>query len=166
MGRYDIKPADGSRRSRKRVGRGPGSGTGKTAGRGSKGQKSRSGYTNRAWFEGGQMPLQRRVPKRGFKNPFKTVYEVVNVGDLDRVKTDEIDKGVLKEAGLIRSEKLLVKLLGDGKIERKVNVTVEAFSASAREAIEAAGGRCNIIETTRRDFRSKPKQETKQPETG
>ena len=166
MGRYDIKPADGSRRTRKRVGRGPGSGRGKTAGRGTKGQKSRSGYTKRAWFEGGQMPLQRRVPKRGFKNPFKTVYEVVNIGELDRVKTDEIDKGVLKEAGLIRSEKLPVKLLGTGKIDRKLNVTVEAFSVSAREAIEAAGGSCTTIESTRRDFRSRQKQEPKQPETG
>ena len=160
MGRYEIKPADGSRKSRKRVGRGPGSGTGKTAGKGTKGQKARSGYSGRAWFEGGQMPLQRRVPKRGFKNPFKTTYEVVNLGDLDRVQGDEVDKDALKDAGLIRSRNVPVKILGNGKIERKLNVTVDAFSASAREAIEAAGGKCNTIEIPRDDLRSGRKQET------
>lgn len=154
MGRYDIKPADGSRHSRRRVGRGQGSGTGKTAGKGMKGQKSRAGYKRRAWFEGGQMPLQRRVPKRGFKNPFKTTYEVVNLGDLQKVTESEIDKKVLAEVGLIRSEKNLVKLLGDGEIKRKLNVTVDAFSSSARQAIEDAGGRCITLESRRNSSRS------------
>ncbi len=148
MGRYEIQPADGSRRPRKRVGRGPGSGLGKTAGRGAKGQKSRAGYARRDWFEGGQMPLQRRVPKRGFKNPFRTVFEVVNLADLDRVEGVEIDKERLAEAGLIRSAKNPVKLLGRGKIDRNVNVIVDAFSASAREAVEAAGGTCTPLSAT------------------
>lgn len=155
MGRYEMNPAEGSRQTRKRIGRGPGSGTGKTAGKGHKGQRARSGYSRRAWFEGGQMPLQRRVPKRGFKNPFRTVYEVVNVGDLERVEAEHVDKETLKEAGLIRSINVPVKMLGNGKLEKTFNVTVEAFSASARTAIEAAGGTCTVIQTVRRDFRSK-----------
>ena len=155
MGRYEMNPAEGSRQTRKRIGRGPGSGTGKTAGKGHKGQRARSGYSRRAWFEGGQMPLQRRVPKRGFKNPFRTAYDVVNVGDLERIKTEQIDKEVLKEAGLIRSTNMPVKVLGNGKLDRSVNVTVDAFSASARTSIEAAGGVCTVIQTDRRDFRTK-----------
>ncbi|MFC1629104.1 50S ribosomal protein L15 [Gemmatimonadota bacterium] len=157
MGRYEINPSEGSRQTRKRIGRGTGSGTGKTSGKGHKGQKARSGYKQRAWFEGGQMPLQRRVPKRGFKNPFRTAYDVVNVGDLERVKTEQIDKEALKEAGLIRSSDILVKVLGNGKLDKTVNVTVDAFSASARTAIETAGGTCTVIQTDRRDFRSKRK---------
>jgi len=145
MGRYNIQPADGSRRTRKRVGRGPGSGTGKTAGKGMKGQKARSGYTHRAWFEGGQMPLQRRVPKRGFKNPFRREYQVVNLDDLGRITAAEIDKEVLAEAGVIRSADGMVKLLADGTIDRKVHVTVDAFSAAARTAVEAAGGSCTAL---------------------
>ncbi|MFC1545421.1 50S ribosomal protein L15 [Gemmatimonadota bacterium] len=155
MGRYEINPSVGSRQTRKRIGRGTGSGTGKTAGKGHKGQKARSGYSQRAWFEGGQMPLQRRVPKRGFKNPFRTTYDIVNVGDLERVKTEQIDKEALKDAGLIRSANGLVKVLGNGKLDKSVNVTVDAFSASARTAIEAAGGSCTVIQTDRRDFRAK-----------
>ncbi len=155
MGRYEMNPAEGSRQTRKRIGRGPGSGTGKTAGKGHKGQRARSGYSRRAWFEGGQMPLQRRVPKRGFKNPFRTVYDVVNVGDLVRVKAEQVDKETLKEAGLIRSINIPVKILGNGKLEKSVSVTVEAFSTSARTAIEAAGGTCTVIKTDRRDFRAK-----------
>ena len=146
MGRYEIKPADGSRQSRKRIGRGPGSGTGKTAGKGTKGQKSRSGHSQRAWFEGGQMPLQRRVPKRGFTNIFKVSYQVVNLSDLERIKGDEVDKKILKETRLIRSVNKPVKLLGNGTIQKKYNVTVDAFSVSAREAIEAAGGTCVVME--------------------
>ncbi len=145
MGRYNIQPADGSRRPRKRVGRGPGSGYGKTAGRGTKGQKARSGHTQRAWFEGGQMPLQRRVPKRGFKNPFRRIYEVVNLDDLGRLTQTEIDKQVMADAGLIRSADGLVKLLGNGKIDKKVHVTVDACSDSARRAVEAAGGTCTAL---------------------
>jgi len=166
MGRYEIKPSEGSRQTRKRIGRGPGSSTGKTAGKGMKGQKSRSGYSHRAWFEGGQMPLQRRVPKRGFKNPFRREYEVVNLGDLDRIKGSDVSKEALAEAGLIRSVNADVKILGNGMLEKSVNVTVEAFSATAREAIEAAGGSCTVIEKTRRDFRVKRTPENNQPEAG
>jgi len=146
MGRYEIKPADGSRQPRKRIGRGPGSGTGKTAGKGHKGQKARSGYSQRAWFEGGQMPLQRRVPKRGFTNIFKVTYQVVNLSDLERINSDEVDKKILKKTRLIRSVNKPVKLLGDGTIQKKYKVTVDAFSVSAREAIEAAGGTCIATE--------------------
>jgi large subunit ribosomal protein L15 len=104
------------------------------------------------------MPLQRRVPKRGFKNPSRRSYEVVNVGELGRVGTDEVDKKALKDAGLIRSMNMPVKLLGSSKLERKFNVTVEAFSASAREAIESAGGKCNVIESSRVDFKTRQEQ--------
>ncbi|MFC1544040.1 50S ribosomal protein L15 [Gemmatimonadota bacterium] len=142
MGRYEIKPADGSRSNRKRLGRGPGSGRGKTAGKGHKGQKARSGHKNRPWFEGGQMPLQRRVPKRGFTNPFHKVFQVVNLKDLEKVKGGEIDRAALREVGLIRSVGKPVKILGEGSIERKVTVRVDAFSEAARRAIEAAGGSC------------------------
>ncbi len=166
MGRYEIKPSEGSRQTRKRIGRGVGSGTGKTAGKGHKGQKARSGYSQRAWFEGGQMPLQRRVPKRGFKNPFRKVFEVVNLADLERIKGSDVSKEALVEAGLIRSVGTDVKILGNGKIEKSVNVTVEAFSSSAREAIEAAGGSCTVIEKSRRNFRVKRTPENNQPEAG
>ena len=156
MGRYDIKPADGSRRARKRVGRGTGSGYGKTAGKGTKGQKSRSGYKQRAWFEGGQMPLQRRVPKRGFTNIFKVPYQVVNLGDLERVKGDVVTKEILEECRLIRSASKPVKLLGNGDIHKKYDVTVDAFSASARKAIEDAGGTCTALEPPKPARTEKP----------
>jgi large subunit ribosomal protein L15 len=144
MGRYKIKPAEGSRTPVKRLGRGPGSGLGKTAGKGHKGQKARSGHKNRAWFEGGQMPLQRRVPKRGFKNPFRKAYQVVNLGDLQKLEVDTVDQHLLAEAGLVRSADQPVKVLGGGEISRKVAVTADAFSESARQAIEAAGGNCMV----------------------
>ena len=156
MARYKIKPADGSRGSRKRLGRGAGSGKGKTAGKGTKGQKSRSGHTYRAWFEGGQMPLQRRVPKRGFKNPFRTSYQVVNLGDLERVGKADIDKQALEDAGLIRHADEPVKILGDGELKEKVNVTADAFSGTARRAIEEAGGSVTILEG-RKKYTRKPK---------
>jgi large subunit ribosomal protein L15 len=105
------------------------------------------------------MPLQRRVPKRGFKNPFRTVYEVVNVGDLGRLETAEVTKAALHEAGLIRSTDLDVKVLGKGKLDKAVNVTVEAFSAGARNAIETAGGTCTVLRKERRDFRMKQASE-------
>jgi len=149
MGRYVIKPAEGSRRSGKRIGRGIGSGYGKTAGKGTKGQKSRSGHKHRAWFEGGQMPLQRRIPKRGFRNIFRIPYQVVNLKDLMRVKGGVIDKEALAEAGLIRSAKKPVKLLGGGEVQKKLKVTVDAITASARRAIEDAGGSCTILRISR-----------------
>jgi large subunit ribosomal protein L15 len=137
---HELTPAKGSKHSRKRVGRGPGSGLGKTAGKGHKGQKSRSGYARQAGFEGGQMTLIRRVPKRGFTNLFKTTYSVVNLsqlGDFDREVTPE----TLAQRGLVRSG-ALVKVLGDGDIGKPLTVVAHKFSRSARAKIEAAGGSC------------------------
>lgn len=140
----DLSPAPGSKRSRKRVGRGPGSGTGKTAGRGHKGQKSRSGHSQRAGFEGGQMPLVRRVPKRGFTNIFRTEYEVVNIGRLATVEGD-VTPETLAAHGLVKSGRR-VKVLADGEITGAVKVSAHKFSRAAREKIEAAGGTCEVIE--------------------
>jgi large subunit ribosomal protein L15 len=137
---HELTPAKGSKHSKKRVGRGPGSGLGKTAGKGHKGQKSRSGYARQTGFEGGQMTLIRRVPKRGFTNLFKTTYSVVNLsqlGDFDR----EVNPQSLYERGLVRSG-ALVKVLGDGEIGKPLTVTAHKFSRSARAKIEAAGGSC------------------------
>jgi large subunit ribosomal protein L15 len=140
-----LKPADGAKKVKKRLGRGTGSGTGKTAGRGSKGQKSRSGAKHRAWFEGGQMPLQRRIPKRGFTNIFKKRYQVVNLNDLNSLKGDQVNVDDLAKARLIRRKNVPVKVLGDGKIERKVEVHAHAFSKSAVKKLEAAGGKAVLI---------------------
>ena len=137
---HELAPAKGSTQKRKRVGRGPGSGLGKTAGRGHKGQKSRSGYSGNLGFEGGQMPLIRRVPKRGFNNIFRTEYEVVNVAQLASLE-GEVTPQVLAELGLVRKGKL-VKVLGDGEITRAIAVVAHKFSKSARTKIEAAGGSC------------------------
>ena len=142
----DLAPAPGAKKSRKRVGRGAGSGLGKTAGRGHKGQKSRSGGGTPPWFEGGQMPLQRRVPKRGFTNIFKKRYMVVNVGDLDRFpEGSEVGLQELIEAGLVRKVYDGVKRLADGEITRPLTVKVHKASASAISRIEAAGGRVELI---------------------
>lgn len=141
----NLKPKKGARRPRKRVGRGPGSGHGKTAGRGEKGQKSRSGYSRRHGFEGGQMPLQRRIPKRGFNNAiFKTEYAVLNLSDLEaRFEAGAtIDRQALRDAGLIKSPHKKIKVLGDGDLTKKLTVHADRFSKSAREKIEAAGGSC------------------------
>jgi large subunit ribosomal protein L15 len=140
---HELSPAKGSRRSRKRVGRGPGSGTGKTAGRGHKGQKSRSGYSRRLGFEGGQMPLIRRVPKRGFTNIFRKEVAVVNLRDLSDFE-GEITPETLAERGLVRSG-LPVKVLGDGEVSSALSVKAHKFSQSARAKIEAAGGSCEEL---------------------
>jgi large subunit ribosomal protein L15 len=137
---HTLTPAKGSKHSRKRVGRGPGSGLGKTAGKGHKGQKSRSGYASRAGFEGGQMPLIRTMPKRGFTNLFKTSYAVVNLHQLDGFE-GEVTPESLVEHGLVRSG-ALVKVLGDGDLSRPLVVVAHKFSRSARAKIEAAGGSC------------------------
>jgi large subunit ribosomal protein L15 len=143
---HDLSPADGSKSKRKRVGRGPGSGLGKTAGRGEKGQKSRSGYSKRPGFEGGQMPLVRRLPKRGFTNIFRVEYAVINVGDLAEGSTgSEVTPESLAADGLVRRGKPL-KVLGDGEIDRAIQVKAHAFSASARAKIEAAGGACEELD--------------------
>lgn len=141
---HELSPAKGSKRARKRVGRGPGSGIGKTSGRGEKGQKSRSGHSHRDGFEGGQMPLIRRVPKRGFTNIFKTEYAVVNLSQLAELEGD-ITPESLAEVGLVRSGKP-VKVLGDGEIGKALKVTANKFSKSARSKIEAAGGTCEELQ--------------------
>jgi large subunit ribosomal protein L15 len=141
---HDLSPAKGSKHSKKRVGRGPGSGLGKTAGRGEKGQKSRTGYSSRPGFEGGQMPLVRRVPKRGFTNIWRSEYAVVNLSQLAELEGD-VTPDSLREAGLIRRGRK-VKVLGDGEIGKPLHVVADKFSKSAREKIEAAGGRCEELQ--------------------
>jgi len=141
---HDLSPADGSRKSPKRVGRGPGSGTGKTAGRGHKGQKSRSGYSRRRGFEGGQMPLVRRVPKRGFTNIFRTEYEVINLDRLEGLE-GEVTLERLVEMGLVGKGQS-VKILGAGEISQALNIQAHKFSKSAKAKIEAAGGKCEVID--------------------
>lgn len=143
---HDLSPPAGSHRSRKRVGRGPGSGTGKTAGRGQKGQKARSGGALKPGFEGGQMPLQRRIPKRGFTPLNRVEYQVVNLRDLDRVESAEITPETLRKGGLIGSLTVPVKILGTGEVARALDVTAHKFSGSARAKIEAAGGTVSVIE--------------------
>jgi large subunit ribosomal protein L15 len=139
----NLKPKKGARHSKKRVGRGPGSGQGKTAGRGEKGQKSRSGFSRMLGFEGGQMPLHRRLPKRGFTNIFKKEHAVVNVSELERFDNGAtVDEAALRKAGLVKGRAEGVKILGDGKLTKKLNVHATKFSASARKQIEAAGGSC------------------------
>ncbi len=144
---HNLRPAAGAKRSRKRVGRGPGSGNGKTAGRGHKGQKSRSGYSRRYGFEGGQMPLVRRIPKRGFFNVFRVDYQVVNLRDLDRVfeDGDEVNPTTLVEKGLIRRGPKPVKILATGDLSKKLSIVADKFSGSARSKIEAAGGTCETV---------------------
>jgi len=143
-----LKPKKGARHAKKRVGRGPGSGHGKTAGRGEKGQKSRSGFSRMTGFEGGQMPLHRRLPKRGFTNIFKKEHAVVNVSDLERFDNGAtVDEGMLRKAGLVKGQTPNgIKVLGDGKLSKKLTVHAAKFSASARKQIEAAGGTCQEIE--------------------
>ncbi len=141
---HELSPAKGSKHSRKRVGRGPGSGLGKTAGKGEKGQRSRSGYSRRPGFEGGQMPLLRRVPKRGFTNNFKVEYAVVNVSDLADFEGTVTPEALL-ERGLVRRGQP-VKILGNGELSKAVTVSAHKFSGSARAKIEAAGGRCEELQ--------------------
>ncbi len=140
---HELGPKKGSRFKRKRVGRGPGSGTGKTAGRGHKGQRSRSGFSHRAGFEGGQMPLVRRVPKRGFTNIFRIEYSTVNVSTLESLD-GEVSPESLLERGMVRRGKP-VKILGDGEISKALTVRAHKFSRSAKEKIEAAGGTCEEL---------------------
>ena len=140
---HDLSPAPGSKHSRKRVGRGPGSGLGKTAGRGHKGGQSRAGYSLRPGFEGGQMPLIRRVPKRGFHNQFRVEYAVVNVSQLADLGAT-VGPDLLVERGLIHRGRP-VKVLGNGELKKAVAVSAHKFSASARAKIEAAGGRCEEL---------------------
>ncbi len=143
----NLKPKKGSRHAKKRVGRGPGSGHGKTASRGEKGQKSRSGFSRMLGFEGGQMPLHRRLPKRGFTNIFKKDFAVVNVSDLERFDNGaSVDEAALRHAGLVKGQHDGVKILGDGTLSKKLMVSATKFSKSAREIIEKAGGTCQEIQ--------------------
>lgn len=142
----DLSPSRGSRKKKKRVGRGPGSGHGKTSCRGHKGQKARSGGSVSPGFEGGQMPLQRRLPKRGFTNIFKKEYSLVNIGDLNRFEPDsEIDSDSFLSTGLIKKSDSMVKLLGNGEISVPLIIKVNRVSKTAREKVEAAGGKVEII---------------------
>ena len=140
---HNLQPAIGSNKERKRIGRGPGSGSGGTAGRGHKGAKSRSGYSRKIGFEGGQMPLQRRVPKFGFNNINRVEYKAINLDALETLAAaknlEKITVADLRDAGLV-SKKALVKILGNGKLTRKLDVEADAFSKKAEEAIKAAGG--------------------------
>ncbi|MFQ5900388.1 MAG: 50S ribosomal protein L15 [Thermodesulfobacteriota bacterium] len=141
-----LKPPEGSIKNKKRVGRGNGSGHGKTCGKGHKGYKSRAGGKVPRGYEGGQMPIQRRVPKRGFTNIFKTKYSIVKVGDLSLFKGSEvIDIQALRGRGLVRKKDSLVKILGDGMIGFPVTVRAHKFSISAQEKIETAGGKVEVI---------------------
>lgn len=142
----DLKPAPGSKHKRKRVGRGPGSGHGKTACRGTKGQKSRAGAKISPGFEGGQMPLIRRLPKRGFNNPFGKRYSIINLRDLNRFPAGTVvDAELLKQAGLVKKNATHIKLLGQGEVKVPLTVRVQAVSSKAKAVIEAQGGTVEVI---------------------
>ena len=142
----ELSPAPGSTHADKRIGRGHGSGQGKTAGKGHKGQKARAGRGMRIGFEGGQMPLQRRVPKRGFVNIFATTYANVNVAALNVFEDGaEVDLDALKKAGLVKKAYDGVKVLGDGELTKKITVKAAAYSKAAKQKIEAAGGKAEVI---------------------
>lgn len=141
-----LQPAPGARKNPKRIGRGPGSGNGKTAARGEKGQKSRSGYSRKRGFEGGQMPLKRRVPKRGFTNIFRTEYRTVNVDRLNELPAGStVTPETLQSAGLLRKGREPVKILGNGEIKVALTVRAHKYTGSAAEKIKAAGGTAEVI---------------------
>lgn len=149
MNLHNLKPANGSTHAERRIGRGPGSGLGGTSTRGHKGAKARSGYKRKIGFEGGQMPLQRRVPKFGFKNINHKEYSVINLSDLQSLVEAncyaKIGIAELRAAGLVKGKEILVKVLGNGELKAKIDVEANAFSKSAEEAIKAAGGNVTII---------------------
>lgn len=142
----ELSPQEGSKKRPKRVGRGPGSGHGKTSGKGHKGQKARSGGGKGAGFEGGQMPLVRRVPKRGFVNIFKKDYSIINLSSLGGFDGKEaITPGLLKEAGIIKRSAMAIKVLGDGDIDKPLTIMAHKFSKSALQKIQAAGGKAEVL---------------------
>ncbi|NRA64433.1 MAG: 50S ribosomal protein L15 [Pseudobacteriovorax sp.] len=142
----NLTPAKGSNKNKKRLGRGPGSGLGKTAGKGHKGQKARKGGKVAPGFEGGQMPLYRRLPKRGFKNPFRVEFNAVNLDTLNRFEAGStITPETLEQAGLIRKPGKPIKLLGRGSLEKSMTISLHKFSASAKAAVEKAGGKAEEI---------------------
>ena len=139
-----LTPVPGSTKNRKRVGRGPGSGLGRTSGRGEKGAQARSGFKRRPWFEGGQMALARRLPKRGFTNLFRKEFQIVNIEAIENLGLDTVDAQILADNGLVRSALKPIKILADGELKLKVTVTASAFSESAKEQIEQAGGTATV----------------------
>ena len=145
MNLSDLQPPKGQNHRTKRVGRGFGSGMGKTSGRGENGQKSRSGYSRRRGFEGGQMPLIRRVPKRGFHNPFRKEFAAVNVGRLEQLEGDTFNPDVLEKSGVVKKLGDGLKILGGGELSRPLTVAAHRFSASAKEKIEKAGGKVEVL---------------------
>lgn len=145
MNLENLKPPKGSKTDRKRLGRGSGSGTGKTSGRGHKGQRSRSGSKRRRGFEGGQMPLHRRLPKFGFTNIFKKEFQIVNLADLARCETGEVSPETLKAAGLIKKTTVPVKILGNGNVDKAYSVKAAAFTKTAVTKLEAAGGKAEVV---------------------
>lgn len=140
-----LKPAPGAKRERKRVGRGPGSGTGSQSGKGHKGQKARSGYKSKAWNEGGQMPIARRLPKRGFTNIFKKEWQIVNLDVLVKLGLDLIDKDILLKSRTLNNRRLPLKVLGNGDIDKPITIKADAFSKTAIEKIEKAGGKAEVL---------------------
>lgn len=143
---HELKSAEGSRKRRKRVGRGPSSGTGKTSGRGQKGQKARNTPGPYSWFEGGQTPLFQRLPKRGFTNKNRKEYTIINLDNLNQFdEGTEVTPELLLETGVVRKMKTGVKVLGNGSVDRKLTVKAHKFSQAAQEAIEAAGGSVEVI---------------------
>ena len=146
MKMHELSPAFGSTKEAKRIGRGHGSGNGKTAGKGHKGQKARSGHGMRPGFEGGQMPLQRRVPKRGFNNIFAEEWAAINLSALEVFEDGAtVDAAALADKGIIKKANLPVKVLGNGKLTKKLTVKLNAFSASAAEKINSVGGKAEVI---------------------
>ena len=139
-----LTPVPGSTKNRKRVGRGAGSGLGRSSGRGDKGAQQRSGFKRRPWFEGGQMALARRLPKRGFTNLFRKEFQIVNLKAIENLGLDIIDAQILADNGLVRSALKPIKILADGELKLKVTVTASAFSESAKEKIEQAGGAATV----------------------
>jgi large subunit ribosomal protein L15 len=162
---HELKPATGARKSRRRVGRGPGSGLGKTSGRGEKGQRSRSGYSSQRGFEGGQMPLHRRLPKRGFVNIFRKEYRTVNVERLNSLEAGTtVTPDVLQGAGLVKKGRQEVKILGHGELNVALTVQAHRFTKTAAQKIEAAGGKAETIEVpvrkpTKKTTKTKAKAE-------
>ena len=140
-----LVPDKGSIRNTKRRGRGHGSGLGKSAGRGDKGAGQRSGFKRRSWFEGGQMPLSRRLPKRGFTNNFRKEFQIVNISKLDEIEEKDIDAKLLYEKGLVRSPFKPVKILGSGDLKHSISITATEFSKSAKEKIEKLGGKAQLL---------------------
>ena len=139
-----LTPVPGSTKNRKRVGRGAGSGLGRSSGRGDKGAQQRSGFKRRPWFEGGQMALARRLPKRGFTNLFRKEFQIVNLEAIENLGLDTVDAQILADNGLVRSALKPIKILADGELKLKVTVTASAFSESAKKQIEQAGGTATV----------------------